>query len=65
MNVDDPASMYYRRPDLIAAAEANLKAAMLRAGVNEAPETPADLAHRLHDAAFPHADSLPPRWPNS
>jgi hypothetical protein len=53
LSTTDPRSMYFGRPDAAAAAEANVKAAFLRAGVSERPTTtPEQLAASQHDAAF-------------
>lgn len=49
----DPKSMYHGRPEAAAAAEANVKAMLLRAGVTDRPTaTPEQLAASQHAASF-------------
>jgi hypothetical protein len=48
----DPNGIYANRPDLKAAAELDIAALMLRAGVTEPVATPQSLAERQHSAAF-------------
>src|SRR5829696_6020051 len=60
VNVEDPASLYYRRPDLAAQAELNVKATLLRAGVTEQLETAESLARKQHEAAWPSSVGMAP-----
>lgn len=54
----DPSSpIYGGRPDLIAAAEKNLRALEIRAGAVATPETPEALARRQQEAFWAHQDN--------
>src|SRR4051794_34971221 len=53
LNVADPKSMYFGRPEAAAAAEANIQAAMLRAGVSDPGLMTAEqLAAQQHDQSY-------------
>jgi hypothetical protein len=53
LSVTDPKSMYFGRPEAAAAAEANVKAALLRANVTERPAATAEqIAAAQHSESF-------------
>src|SRR5207248_10604577 len=56
----DPTDAYYAgHPDRVAASELQLKAIMLRAGVNEVPDTVLSVAQKQHEAQWTQTE-LPP-----
>lgn len=60
VNVADPKSLYFGKPDLAAAAELQIKATLLRAGVPEVvPETPQQLAQRQYEESWPARETPP------
>src|SRR5713101_5419398 len=53
LDVNDPASVYHKRPDLVAKAELEIQALELRAGISKpVAETAATVAARQHAAMF-------------
>lgn len=52
----DPNSIFANRPDLVESSELRMKSLLLRAGIDDKPETPAAMAARQNREAWSHED---------
>lgn len=59
INTTDPASPYFGREDLRAAAETGIAVTLRRAGIEEVKADPATIAEQVHDRAFAAREMAP------